>query len=375
MAPKDFSLRDFGVLREGLLSRQAGAQPLKNVFGLDTGIEYTITPSQVFSALPLGSLPFYGDLVGQIQTEQSADKFLNKDKSIFETIRDVGKSTSEVQKDIIDFVKEQNPNRFAKDSDDRLSREDIQTYFMSKSPQLDLAPLTRRTTNQGEIPDNTAFTYDYDKGNYMFTQPFRSGRFAEQMTGITDETGLKGEDFKSAMGSYALSRAIDQNLKSPDQFAEDRITQSNIGQVDKEGNFIPSKTYDENFARAVTLEQQGDTAGAEGTFICTALYELGLLPRKIYMCDVIYGKNINFYTYKGYTVWGKWFAKQISKKQTLYKIFSPFFIRWAEQMAYEVSKGKYGKNNTFVRIIKRIGEKLNYTIGWISERRPKWNTQ
>lgn len=366
MAPKDFSLRDFGVLREGLLSRQAGTQPLKNVFGLDTGIEYTITPSQVFSALPLGSLPFYGDLVGQIQTEQSADKFLDKDKSIFETIRDVGTSTSEVQKDIIDFVKEQNPNRFAKDSDDRLSRDDIQSYFMNKSPQLDLAPLARTTNLEAEIPDNVARTYDSGAGNFRYTQPFKSGRFAEQMTGTTDERGLKGEDFKSAMGSYALSRSIDDNLKSVDQFAEDNIKQSNITQ---------SKNFDKDFARAVTLEQQGDTADAEGTFICTALYELGLLPRKIYMCDVIYGKNINFYTYKGYTVWGKWFAKQISKKQTLYKIFSPFFIRWAEQMAYEVSKGKYGKNNTFVRIIKRIGEKLNYTIGWISERRPKWNTQ
>ena len=125
-------------------------------------------------------------------------------------------------------------------------------------------------------------------------------------------------------------------------------------------------------SQAGNVEQESPQ---QETFICSALYRMGLLPRNIYLCDVIYGKNINFYTYKGYAVWGKWFAKQISKKQTLYKIFSPFFIRWAEQMAYEVSKGKYGKNNTFVRIIKRIGEKLNYTIGWISERRPKWNTQ
>mgnify|MGYP003136808520 FL=1 len=374
MAPKDFSLKDFGVLREGLLARQAGTQPFKNVFGLDTGIDYTIGPQTVLSALPLGSLAFYGDLVGQVQTEQAANRFLNQDKGVFQTIQDVGKNTSAIQDDIKDFIKERNPSRFAPDSNDRLDREDIQTYFIEKSPQLDLAPLTRRTTNRGVIPEDTAFAYDYDRGNYMFTQPFSSGRFAEQMTGVTDETGLKGDDFKSAMGSYALSRAIDQNLKTPDQFAEDKITQSNIGQRDAEGNFIPSKTYDENFARSVTLEQQGDTAN-QGTFICTALYELGLLPRKIYMCDVIYGKNINFYTYKGYTLWGRWFAKQISKKQILYKIFSPFFIRWANQMAFEVSRGKYGKNNTLVKIIKRIGEKLNYTIGWISERRPKWNTQ
>ena len=350
MAP--ITQNEFGVLKEGLLSQKKGYAPLSRF-----GVDFTLTPQNViFGALPLGNLAQIGDIINQQRVNQIARKALGKKpRNTFDafTTGDFS-ATRELQSQLVD--------KYGED----YTREDVQNFAIQKFPELDLAPLTTRTTNQGEIPDNTAFTYDYDKGNYKFTQPFSSGRFAEQMTGVTDETGLKGEDFKSAMGSYALSRAIDQNLKTPDQFAEDKITQSNIRQ---------SKNYDENFAKSVRREQQGDTADAESTFICTTLYRKGLLPRKIYLCDVIYGKNINFYTYKGYEVWGKWFAKKLQNNKTIYNIFYPIFVAWSKQMAFEVSKGKYGKNNVLLRFVKNICEKISYGIGWIYERSQKWNTQ
>ena len=95
------------------------------------------------------------------------------------------------------------------------------------------------------------------------------------------------------------------------------------------------------------------------------------MPRKIYACDVLYGKGINFYTYKGYEVWGKWFAKKLKNNKMVFKIFHPVFVRWANQMAFEVSGGKYGKNNTFIKILKRTGETISNIIGRIAERRKK----
>ena len=56
----------------------------------------------------------------------------------------------------------------------------------------------------------------------------------------------------------------------------------------------------------------------------------------------------------------------------IYKIFYRFFVQWANQMAFEVSGGKYGKNNRMVKLIKRVGEAISYSVGWISERRTKW---
>ena len=57
-------------------------------------------------------------------------------------------------------------------------------------------------------------------------------------------------------------------------FAEDKITQSNIrGAVDAKGRDI----YDPAFARAVKLENKGDTANADTTFICTVLFEMNIL--------------------------------------------------------------------------------------------------
>jgi hypothetical protein len=347
------TLGEFGTLREGLLSTaNKSARPLSKF-----GVDFAITPQDAV----LGSLPAVGGLynianaLNQARVNQIARGQVGQEPLSF--FQEVTKG---------DFSATQQLQDQIKDEYGAVNRETIQDYFMKNNPELDLAPLTRKTTNQGEIPDNTASTYDYDKGNYMFTQPFSSGRFAEQMTGVTDETGLKGEDFKSAMGSYALSRSIDDNLKSVDQFAEDNIKQSNIKE---------SKNFDKDFARAVTLEQQGDTADAGSTFICTALYNQGLLPRKIYACDVIYGKGINFYTYKGYEVWGKWFAKKLKNNKMVFKIFHPVFVRWANQMAFEVSGGKYGKNNTFIKILKRTGETISNIIGRIAERRKRWSNQ
>ena len=348
------TLGEFGTLREGLLATaNKSARPLSKF-----GVDFAITPKDI----ALGSLPAVGGLynianaLNQARVNQIARGQVGQEPLSF--FQEVTKG---------DFSATQQLQDKIKDEYGVVNRETIQDYFMKNNPELDLAPLTNiRTTTPEVLKAEGRAGVNIDGNKFQTTQPFKSGRFAEQMTGTTDERGLKGEDFKSAMGSYALSRSIDDNLKSVDQFAEDNIKQSNIKE---------SKNFDKDFARAVTLEQQGDTTDAGSTFICTALYNQGLLPRKIYACDVIYGKGINFYTYKGYEVWGKWFAKKLKNNKMVFKIFHPVFVRWANQMAFEVSGGKYGKNNTFIKILKRTGETISNIIGRIAERRKRWSTQ
>ena len=38
-----------------------------------------------------------------------------------------------------------------------------------------------------------------------------------------------------------------------------------------------------------------------------------------------------------------------NSEEMLFKIFYPVFVQWANQMAFEVSGGKYGKNNTYTQ--------------------------
>ena len=72
-----FSLRDFGILKEGVLAEQAGFKPLSNF-----GVDFTLRPETVFGALPfVGDLAVLGQAIGKVQTEDAANKMLGRDKT------------------------------------------------------------------------------------------------------------------------------------------------------------------------------------------------------------------------------------------------------------------------------------------------------
>ena len=352
--PNPLTLGEFGTLREGLLaSANKSARPLSGI-----GLDFAITPQDVvFGSLPyMGSVFNIANLVNQARVNQLARGQVGQEPiSTLQALTSGDLSaTQELQKRITDEY-------------GVVNRDSVQAYFAKNNPELDLAPLATRTRSLGAIPDNTAYTVD--QGQYRVTQPFKSASFAQTYQEMKDAGRL----------DEIPQEVIDANLKSPDQFAEDRVYQSNI-----KGSVNPrtgEPAFDENFARSVTLQSQRVTPGQDDappsgeTYICTTMYNAGLLPRKIYICDVRYGKSLNFYTYKGYKLWGKWLAKKMQKHKIIFKIFYPLFSRWAKQMAFEVSGGKLGKNNFIIKVIKRVGEAISYAVGWISERRPKWNTQ
>ena len=64
----------------------------------------------------------------------------------------------------------------------------------------------------------------------------------------------------------------------------------------------------------------------------------------IYKYDQRYGQQVNRKIYNGYALWGKPLAERIRKKGLTYKIMAPIACAWAEQMAYDLSNGKVGKN-------------------------------
>ena len=114
------------------------------------------------------------------------------------------------------------------------------------------------------------------------------------------------------------------------------------------------------------------SSGDDGTYICTALYKMGDMKQYIYEYDQRYGKLVHPAVYRGYELWGKFLAKQIRKKGLTYKIVKPIALAWAYQMAYDLSKGKKGKNSKPVKILKTVGEGVCYVLGQIFKRRFKW---
>ena len=112
-----------------------------------------------------------------------------------------------------------------------------------------------------------------------------------------------------------------------------------------------------------------DDAGASSdssTYICTALYEMGDMKKYIYKYDQIYGKRVDPLVYKGYCVWGKYVATKMRNKGIVYKIAKPLALAWAKQMAYDLSKGRYGKKSKVVKVISKVGEGVCYALGFVS---------
>ena len=56
----------------------------------------------------------------------------------------------------------------------------------------------------------------------------------------------------------------------------------------------------------------------------------------------------------------------------MYKLIKPIALTWANQMAYDLSKGKTGKNSLAMKITKTIGEGICYALGQIFKRRQLW---
>tara|TARA_Y100000401_G_C8287329_1_gene206758 strand:- start:394 stop:1002 length:609 start_codon:yes stop_codon:yes gene_type:complete len=187
--------------------------------------------------------------------------------------------------------------------------------------------------------------------------PYSSRSFSDQMASI------KG----SALEGTVAQSAIDDNLKSTKDYAADAIIQTNIT------NYDPTKgQYDPNFARAVTLEnQQEQGTDGDGTYICTALYDMGDMRAYIYKYDQLYGRKVNPNIYRGYCLWGKYVATKMKRQGWTYRIVKPLALAWAKQMAFDLSKGRHGKKNTVVKVISKIGEGICYALGFVANLKTK----
>ena len=366
MAKEPFSLKDASLLKEGILAEEAGYKPFEK---FSFGKDFTLRPETVFGALPgIGDISILGQAIGKYQTEDASNRLLGIDKGFQATLKGAGTGSSATTQ-IINEIKEQKANDpFSTETN--ITRDDIQKYIASKRPDLDLAPIQNTMFTKAEIAEKDAGGRFGDQQVYT-TQPFRSGRTAQNITGTGFRGGISPQDRAMIEEDIAISGfssfddAIkggfyDNELKSVSDFAEDKITQSNIrGAVDAKGRDI----YDPAFARAVTLENQGDTANADTTFICTVLFEMNILPMSIYKYDQRYGQQVNRRIYNGYALWGKPLAERIRKQGLAYKIMTPIACAWAEQMAYDLSDGKVGKNRISIKIAKFLGETICYTLG------------
>ncbi len=315
-----------------------------DLFGL-----YNFTPTTALTTglglvSGMGTPMAVGSLIGNYQAEEAANKLLGNPTNFMNNVKQPSNPNSAVQT-VRGMISDTN-------KDGVISNFEMNKFGQS-IPGLDLASMYIGGNENKMVSGAGGKTMPSGaKAN-----PYSSGRLTQQMNAPKD-IGTKANEFRSAMGSYALQNMADQGtgMKSTKDYAGDAIKQSNV---------IESKNYDPNFAKAVTRENQGD-APSESTFICTALYEMGDMKKYIYKYDQVYGKRVDPNVYRGYCVWGEYVATKMRDKGIVYKIAKPLALGWAKQMAFDLSKGRYGKNNKVVKVVSRIGEGICYAIGIVA---------
>lgn len=202
----------------------------------------------------LGALPYVGTpmAIGQVfsgaKTEGLAGKVLGaKDTGILNSLTSatIGSDKSNTQQLI---------NRIKTDlnlgENDRITNEHIQNWGIKNMPNLDLASVALKGYEGSGDPELPATPYN-------ITQPFRTGSAlrASGFTGKYDApyiTEYQGHAIPSGKTFRDMfqSGAFDDQIKTLDEFAGDKIPQTNIRDM---------KGYDPAFARAVSIRNMKES--------------------------------------------------------------------------------------------------------------------
>ena len=201
---------------------------------------------------------------------------------------------------------------------------------------------TTGTVNAMEAPSKGVdqFGFSTNPNTYTTAQAEAIGQGISQ--GVSGLGGGKGASY-SGITNFSPTEGVDTD--------DDESTGST-------GKGVATTSYAD--------DAQSSGTGGGGTYICTALYEMGDMKKSIYKYDQIYGKRVDPNVYRGYCVWGRYVATKLRARGIVYKIAKPLALGWARQMAFDLSKGKHGKNNKVVKVISRIGESVCYALGVIA---------
>mgnify|MGYP003132680263 CR=1 FL=1 len=319
---------EFDKLSLGVQGQNDGT----DLFGLYNFTPTTALTSGLGFVGGMGTPIAVGSLIGNYQAEEAANKLLGNPTNFMNNVKQPSNPNSAVQT-VRGMISDT-------DKDGVISNYEMNQFGQS-IPSLDLASMYIGGNPNKMVKGAGGKMMPSDaKAN-----PYRSRSFQKQM-----EKGLYFDDTVS-------QNQLNENMKSTQDYAADAIKQTNITNM---------KGYDPNFAKAVTREnQEASGTSGDGTYICTALYEMGEMKKYIYKYDQVYGKRVDPNVYRGYCLWGKYVATKLRYKGFTYKIVKPLALAWAKQMAFDLSKGRYGKNNKVVKVISKIGEGVCYALGLI----------
>ena len=321
---------------------------------------------------PVGIANTALDAYGRYSAEKAAQSALGQNRGFVDTLTgmvtnpalDTARSMADVNKDGV--VSPREAQNFG------MNQGKLTSYNVGLNPAYGYTPNTvsiqgltafdKSTPTTGTVQAMEAPSKDVDQFGFS-TNPF--SYTVEQAKGIAQDTqtgvgrgvdtvglgGAKGAGYSGSTGNafgFGKAEGVDAS-QSSQTGAQTSVTDTTKG-----------KDLSNTFA------DDAASSSDSSTYICTALYEMGDMKKYIYKYDQIYGKRVDPLVYKGYCVWGKYVATKMRNKGIVYKIAKPLALAWAKQMAYDLSKGRYGKKSKVVKVISKVGEGVCYALGFVS---------
>lgn len=185
--------------------------------------------------------------------------------------------------------------------------------------------------------------------------------------------GWKAIDIKKTIEeNRSMAKLMTDNLKVGDKIVKADGSYFVIESIEEHDaanqqvyNFIlegKARTY---IANGMLVHNKGDG----GTVICTALYEMGILPEDIYNLDSQFGQRVSLKDPElgdGYRLWATPVAEYI-KGNTIgskiaLSIVAPLAKAWAQEMAHIMKPEEY-KSNMIGKALMIIGHPISRAIG------------
>jgi hypothetical protein len=347
---------EFSDLSKGL---QSTNNPIASVFGYDITPQTALSTAIGYGAKALANTSIPSLALTALDAKKSYDLNQLSNKAM-------GRPTDVLsgfsKKSLTDLKNEIDVNK-----DRNITQREVQNYGMSKgrtSYNVGLNPMAgyqpnaidiqglagfgKSTPSTGIVNAMEAPSSNVDKFGFSLTPNTYTTQQAQGISqgisqGVTGLGGGKGGSY-SGVTDFSPTEGVDTS--DPESTGSTGVGVSNTGYADD--------------------AQSSGTGGGESTYICTALYEMGDMKKYIYKYDQVYGKRVDPNIYRGYCLWGKYVATKMRDKGIVYKIIKPIALAWAKQMAFDLSKGRYGKKNKVVKVVSRIGEGICYGLGFVA---------
>ena len=310
-----------------------------------------------FSTSPVGIANTALDVYGRYSAEKAAQSALGQNRGFIDTVTGmVTNPAMNTARGIADTNK-----------DGRVSQREAQNFGMNQgkltSYNVGLNPMSGYTkgtvgvTNLGNIDPSAGVIGGYE------TRTTTPSIYTQQQvdnisSGIGSGVGATGDLGGSTGSGYSGSKGIGLGFGRSEGVDPNQSSQTGAQ------TSVTDTTGDKDLSN--TFSDDAGASSDSSTYICTALYEMGDMKKYIYKYDQIYGKRVDPLVYKGYCVWGEYVATKMRNKGIVYKIAKPLALAWAKQMAYDLSKGRYGKKSKVVKVISKVGEGVCYALGFVS---------